>query len=421
MSAGYEQGERTLYVDCAAGIAGDMFLASLADLTEGGEYLRGELAKLPLANYELEIYKDVRGGMSGLRFGVKAGETHIHRHLSDIENIISASALPVKVKAETARAFTLLASAEAKVHGIAAERVHFHEVGAVDSIIDLTGAMIMLDYLGWPRVVFSPLNTGSGTVKCAHGVMPVPAPAAAELLRGVSVYSQGEPMERVTPTGAALVKTLGAEIADAMPAGRIEKIGVGLGTREGSPPNLLRTTLIKTGETSLQRRETFRELCANLDDMNPQDLSAVMSRLFEEGALDVWFEPIQMKKNRPAVKLCCLAAEAERDKLAEIILRETTTLGVRVYGGERYILDRRVDSFNTPLGEVRIKSAISRGKVLKRMPEFDDILKLSKKHKMSVLAVREILSAAGFVSGSEESPRGGDAHSCGRAEKEGAV
>lgn len=388
---------RALFINCQAGIAGDMFLASLIEIAAGEDYLRAELAKLQLPGYSILIFSDMRGGLSGTRFDVKADESHVHRHLSDIRRIISKSGLSEKVQIATMRAFTLLAEAEAKVHGTGIDEVHFHEVGAVDSIIDITGAMIMLDYLGWPEVVFTPLNVGSGTLECAHGVLPIPAPATAELLQGVSVYSRGEPMERVTPTGAVLVRALGASISLSQPSGKIVKIGNGLGAKNSALPNVLRAILIERESAASYNMETFAELCANIDDMSPEDLSAVMERLFEDGALDVWYEPIQMKKNRPAVKLCCLAVLSHRDRLAEIILRETTSLGVRIHAGERYVLDRRIDTFDTPLGALRVKSAIAQGRVVKQMPEFDDILKLSKKHGIPVMKIREILAMQEFV------------------------
>lgn len=404
--AGLERAkEKILYVNCAAGIAGDMFLAALTDISGDEEYLRAELAKLPLTGYSIKLFRDARGGISGLRFDVTADDAHPHRHLGDIRKIIAESGLPARVKAEAARAFTLLAEAEAKVHGADIESVHFHEVGAVDSIIDLTGAMIMLDRMGWPEVVFSPLNVGSGTVRCAHGVLQVPVPAVAELLKGVSVYSEGEPMERVTPTGAALVKALGAAVSPVMPRGKIEKTGTGLGSRDGHFPNALRVISLEADDGTPYCHEQCVELCANIDDMTPQDLSAVMERLFEEGALDVWFESIQMKKNRPAVKLCCLGAPDSRGRLTQTILRETTTLGVRARVAERYTLERRVDEFETPLGAVRIKSALSRGVVVKQAPEFDDVLRLSKRHGMPILAVREILASQDFVTDTEEKAR----------------
>lgn len=402
-----KEGKIVLYVNCAAGIAGDMFLAALTDISGDEGYLRAELAKLPLAGYSVKLFRDVRRGISGLRFEVEADEGHVHRHLGDIRQIITESGLPARVKAETIRAFTLLAEAEAKVHGTDIDSVHFHEVGAVDSIIDLTGAMIMLDRLGWPKVVFSPLNIGGGTVNCVHGVLQVPAPAVAELLKGVSVYSEGEPMERVTPTGAALVKALGASVSPAMPGGKIENTGTGLGSRDSRLPNVLRVISLEAEDGDSFGDEKCVELCANIDDMTPQDLSAVMERLFEEGALDVWFEPIQMKKNRPAVKLCCLGSPDSRAGLAGTILRETTTLGVRVLPAERYTLERRVDEFETPLGTVRIKSALSDGAVVKQAPEFDDVLRLSKRHGMPILAVREILASQDFVPDTGEKAPGG--------------
>lgn len=389
--------KRTLYLNCTAGIAGDMFLAALLEISGGERHLRAELAKLPLTGYELDIYRAARGGFSGLRLEVKTDETHVHRHLNDIRRILGGSGLSRRVRHETERAFTLLAEAEGKVHGSGAEDVCFHEVGAVDAIVDLAGAMIMLEYIGWPRVIFSPLNVGSGTVTCAHGVLPVPAPAVAELLQGIEIYSQGEAMERVTPTGAALVKTLGGTIKVSLPPGVMVKTGVGLGLRDSALPNVLRAVMIEDSGEPLGIAEAYCELCSNIDDMSPQDLSAVMTSLFEAGALDVWFEPIQMKKNRPAVKLCCIGAPVSQETLAAIFLRETTSLGVRVYRGERYVMDRRIDEFETPLGKVRVKSAMLQGKVIRQMPEFDDILRLSKQNEMPVLSVRNILSSLELV------------------------
>jgi len=397
-----EEKRGTLYVNCGAGIAGDMFLASLLDITGDEEYLKSELAKLPLFGYRLKLFRSSRGGLSGLRFEVETDETHSHRNLADIKKIIRGGGLADKVKEETLRAFTILAEAEGKVHGMAAGEVHFHEVGAVDSIIDLTGVMIMLSRLGWPEVIFSPLNIGSGTVRCAHGTLPVPAPAVAELLQGISVFSEGEPMERVTPTGAALVRALGAKISPSMPRGRIKKTGVGLGARDSALPNALRSVLVENDAAAAGEPEVCCELCANIDDMTPQDLSAAMELLFEAGALDVWFEAIQMKKNRPAVKLCCLGTQETRDSLAAIFLSATTTLGVRFHNCERYVLKRRTDSFRTPLGEVRVKSAVTREGVIKQMPEFEDVLRLSKEHGIPVTAVREILAERDFLAGSGE-------------------
>ena len=379
-----------IFFDCFAGIAGDMFLASLLDMSRGEPHLREELKKMPLEGYEVRISRDVRGGISGLRFDVIQGEGHSHRHLGDIERIITQSSLSDKVKLKSIETFRVLAEAEAKVHGEPVEHVHFHEVGAVDSIIDIAGAMIMLEYMGWPNVEFSCLNVGSGTVMCEHGVLPVPAPATAELLEGMDVCSFGGPMERVTPTGAALVKTLSGRTSH-MPSGKIVNIGIGLGRRDGDIPNLLRATLMSDG--SRHAHDRCAVLSANIDDMAPQDLSVAMERLFEEGALDVWFEHIQMKKNRPGVKLCCLSQEADCDALALTILKETTSLGVRRTLTDRTILERRIDTMKTDFGDVRVKSAISGSETLRVMPEFDDIRRAAYEHGMSMAEVRALIAA----------------------------
>lgn len=440
-----DRGQKTLYVDCQAGIAGDMFVASLIEAAQGEEYLRSQLAKLPLTDYGLRIFSDSRGGLSGLRFIVESGETHAHRHLCDIERIIVASGLDSRVKKAAVKAFTLLAEAEAKVHGTSADEVHFHEVGAVDAIVDITGVMIMLGRLGWPEVVFSPLNVGGGTVQCEHGVLPVPVPAVTELLCGINVFSGGEPMERVTPTGAALVRALGAKISESMPAGEVEAIGVGLGSRDSELPNAVRSILLAAdGETASENdcccgpakvggnpasdmgsccdpmemdgsaesgtdsccelsanidsaegeTDSCCKLSANIDDMTPQDLSAAMERLFEAGAMDAWFEHIQMKKNRPAVKLCCLGAIEDEERLAEVFLRETTTFGVRSRSCRRYVLKKTVESVETPLGSIRVKQALIQGEVIKQMPEFDDISALAKEHGLTLAEVRDMLAAA---------------------------
>ena len=379
-----------IYVDCFAGIAGDMFLASLLDMTGSFEHLKNELAGIPLSGYKLDLFRDKRAGISGLRFDVPLYEEHCHRHLSDIKKMILASSLSNEVKDMTIKTFILLAEAEGKVHGEPADHIHFHEVGAVDSIIDITGAMIMLEHLGWPEVIFSPLNVGSGTVKCAHGILPVPAPATVELLMGLPVYSAGDPMERVTPTGAVLVKSLGGKTFTGMPQGKIVNIGVGLGSRDGSLPNILRTTMLEKNHALLYDRGV--ELSANIDDMLPQDLSYLMEKLFDAGALDVWFENIQMKKNRPAVKICTLSHEDVAELLQETILRESSSLGVRKIYVERSMLERCTNILETSIGSVRMKSALMDGIVIKEMPEFEDIRKIASERSMPLFEVRMIVA-----------------------------
>ena len=379
-----------IYVDCSAGIAGDMFLAAVLEMTDGFDHLRSELAKISLKGYSLDHFRDKRGGISGLRFDVVSEEGHVHRHLSDIKEMLLGSTLSDEVKKMTVMAFSLLAEAEGKVHGEPAENVHFHEVGAVDSIIDMTGAMIMLEYLGWPEVVFSPLNVGSGTVKCAHGILPVPAPATLELLKDISVYSMGDPMERVTPTGAVLVKSLGGRISAGMPHGKIVSTGIGLGSRDGALPNILRATLLKKNDALLFDRGV--ELSANIDDMLPQDLAFLMEKLFDAWALDVWFENIQMKKNRPAVKVCVLCHESYSELLQETLLRESSSLGVRKIYVERSMLERSTEILETSLGPVRIKMAVMGGKIIKEMPEFEDIKKIASERSIPLSEVRSLIA-----------------------------
>lgn len=381
---------KILHADCFAGIAGDMFLAALLDITGAEDYLRSELSKIDLHHFELKISKDKRGGMAGLHFDVTSEEHHhCHRHLEDIRQMIKESTLSDKVKEHTIGAFTMLAAAEAKVHGEPIEHVHFHEVGAVDSIIDITGAMIMLDYLGWPKLSFSKLNVGSGTVKCAHGVLPVPAPATQELLYGLDVYSDGEPMERVTPTGAVLVKYLAGHTSPS-PYGTVLKTGIGLGTRESALPNLLRITMydVFCGFSE----EKIAEISANIDDMLPQDLGVVMEKLLEAGASDVWFESIQMKKNRPAVKLSLLCETGMIGAMSDIMLSDTTSLGVRYTIKDRITLERAIDTFTTEYGTVRVKNIIQDKKIIRQTLEFDDIKKIAIEKNISMAEARALLS-----------------------------
>lgn len=384
---GERTGKMVLYCDCFAGIAGDMFLASLVDMTGAEDHLRGELGGMAAGNFRMNFTRDLRGGISGLALDVSPGEGHHHRCLDEVSEIINSGGMSEKVKKTAVKAFAMLAEAEGKVHGIPSDEVHFHEVGAIDSIVDIVGAAIMVEYLGWPEVRFSPLNVGSGTVKCAHGTLPVPAPAAAELLRGMEIFASGDPLERVTPTGALLVKLFSGHTSE-MPRGRMVKTGIGLGAAAGDPPNMLRSILFDTAQPS-QGGGAVCELAANIDDMTPEDLSIAMERLFSAGALDVWFESIQMKKNRPAVKLCCLCGRSDADALASVVLRETSTLGVRRAELSRYTLGRKIETAHTKYGDVRVKTALAQdGSVIRRMPEFDDIKKIADENNITAAEVR---------------------------------
>ena len=380
-----------LYLDCLSGISGDMFLGALLELLPLEFDLTGTLSAIAIKGYYVEVAREKRGGMAGTKVRVRSDE-HEHRHLSDILEILKGSALSDQVRGFAEKAFSLLAEAEARVHGTTVEEIHFHEVGAVDSIIDVVGACLLLEQLGWPRVIASAVNIGSGTVECAHGVMPVPAPATAELLKGIPVRVLGEPMERTTPTGAVLLRVFAQEYGN-IPDGMIRSIGVGLGERDSDLPNILRVILLEK-ESALVERDACLLLEANLDDMNPQDCPPLMEILLDAGARDVWFQPIYMKKGRPAQLLACLAHPDDEKKLTELILRHSTTLGVRC--SPRYhrgLLERSIEEVSTSWGTVRVKSAYMGNEVLRCVPEFEDLKRISKERNIPLPTLRAQLTA----------------------------
>lgn len=405
---------RTLYLDCFAGAAGDMIVGALLNLVPSPSVLRDGLKKvtaLAPEEYELVIEEGVKNGIAGINFDVilpgtphdggegdgghreqepaHDGHGHVHRHLADVEALIAGSGLSDRVKREALRAFSLLAQAEARVHGVRPDQVHFHEVGAVDSIIDIVGTFILMDFLGWPRVISSPINTGSGTVRCAHGVLPVPAPATEVLLHGLPVFAEGDPMERTTPTGALLIGML-ADGFGPIPPGRITASGFGLGNRTTPDmPNVLRALLMESGaEDDGLVRERLALLECNIDDMNPQDFEPVSEKLFHDGALDVWTEPIYMKKSRPAVRFCCLAVPEQAKGLSLTMLRETTSQGVRRIDVTRERLNWRIDRVSTMLGELNVKTALIGDTPLRRTPEYEDLKRLAIQHGLPITEIR---------------------------------
>jgi uncharacterized protein (TIGR00299 family) protein len=405
---------KALYLDCFAGISGDMLVGALFELVPDADRFKAALAemtKLSTDDYEVRFEKGLKNGLAGTRFCVHTHEHHPHRGLREIEEIIGTSGLSPRIRREALRAFALLAEAEAKVHGTTPDKIHFHEVGAIDSILDIVGAYILFDRLGWPRVFCSPINVGSGTVKCAHGVLPVPAPATEILLRGLPVCSRGEPMERATPTGALLARCL-ADGFSAVPDGMIEASGYGLGSRETPDlPNVLRVLLMDVTEPARDglARDKVALLESNIDDMNPQDFELAAERLFEGGALDVWLESVAMKKGRPGVKFCCLSVPEKADALSFLILRFTTTQGVRRSVFDRVKLCYKISEEKTSLGLLRVKTAFlggpdsgeeslpatnlaeagfPGGRVLRRTPEYDDLKRLAGEHGLSLPEVR---------------------------------
>lgn len=376
----------TLYLDCQAGISGDMTVAALLDAGVPLDYLQSELAKLhlPVDAYTLSVASTKRHGIAALRFDVAVSDQQTHRHYTDIAELISASGLSAKAKELSARIFSRLAEAEARVHDIPVAQVHFHEVGAIDSIVDIAGVAICLDFLKIERISVSPLPLCNGFTECEHGLLPLPAPATAELLKRVPLHGNVGPGERVTPTGAAIV----AALADSFgaPAGMtIEKIGAGAGGKDfPDRPNILRAFCGTAHPT--QGREQMVVIEANIDDATPEVLGYAMERLLAEGAPDVWFTPIQMKKCRPATLLSLLSSPEDLEKLSRIVFQETPAIGLRSYPVTRQILARRIVERQTSFGTVRYKTSAYGEK-----PEYEDCRRIALENGLPLLEILRAL------------------------------
>lgn len=363
---------RIAYFDCFSGAGGDMIAAALIDAGADPDALRGQLDSLGLAGYQLEIGKVSKQGFAGTRFRVEldASAPRPHRHLKHVVEIIERSSLSERAQATSIAVFRRLAEAESKVHGCAMDEVHFHEVGAVDAILDVTSAAICLELLGIKRVDCSPLPVGSGTITCEHGVMPVPAPATAELLHGVPIAASEETGELTTPTAAAILTTL-AEGYGPVPAMRLQSTGYGAGTREGRRrPNLLRVLI---GESSASGESDLVSILeTNLDDATPQTVAFATERLLATGALDVYTVPIGMKKGRAGVLLTVLCDVQRTAEFEKIIFAETPTLGIRKVQAQRAKLHRRIETVQTVYGPIRVKLAEHGGTIVTASPEYED-------------------------------------------------
>ena len=382
---------KILYFDCFAGIAGDMTVAALLDLGVPFQVVQEAVASLPLphSSYSLAAEKTSRKGIAATRFVVRVEEHQPHRHYAGIAAMIEESPLAPGVKEKAQRVFFRLAEAEAKVHGVEIGRVHFHEVGGVDSIADIVAAAAAIDYLGVDAIHASPLPLGSGFVESAHGLLPVPAPATAELLRGIPVHGAAGAGERVTPTGAAIVAALATGFGPA-PAMTVAGTGCGAGTRDFDDlPNILRVFLGESG-AGLDRDEV-QVLETHIDDMNPEVLGYVLERLFDEGALDAALSPLQMKKSRPGVRLTVVAPPERLEGLAGLILRETTAIGVRTYPARRFKLRREIEERQTSLGPVRVK-LLRDGETLVRIaPEYEECRRIAAERGMPLVEVYRIV------------------------------
>ncbi len=385
--------ENVLVLEPVGGIAGDMFLAAALDLGVDRAALEAALATLPVGPFRLELSRRSESAIHGTHVDVVVdGEQPHARGLSEILSLIEKSGLAPRAKAAARALFERIGRAESKVHAIPLDQVHFHEVGAVDSIVDLCGAAVVLDLLGWPRVLSAPPELGRGIVRTAHGPMPIPAPAVLEILAGKPVRPGGPPGEAVTPTGAAILAEL-CEVGP-LPPFMPGRTGYGLGTRSWADrPNLLRMTLGQLAEEVRPAGggDTLWVLEANLDDCTGQLVARAIEAALEAGALDAWAAPLTMKKGRPGVLLGALCDEARRDAVTAVIFGETTTLGVRRHRVEREALERRFDAVETPYGTVRIKVALQGDREVGAQPEYDDCLARAKEKGVPV---REVMAAA---------------------------
>lgn len=388
---------RILYYDCFAGISGDMNLGAMIDLGVDAAYLETELKKLNIEGFHLEITKDLRRGISGTKAEVivENPDNEKHRHLRHVEEIINNSTLSDTVKANSLKIFKLIAFAEAKVHQIAVERVHFHEVGALDSIADIVGAAICLDFLKVDKVLSSPIQLGSGTVKCAHGIMPVPAPATALIVENVPVKLGLVQHEATTPTGAAILVATVDEFTEQINF-PITKTAYGIGHRDVSEvPNVLRVFLSETATAVGDVKEELATVLeCNIDDMNPERYDFIMEQLFNAGASDAWLAPIVMKKSRPAIQLSVLCAPEKVQKMKHIIFTHSTTIGLREYSVKKSMLTRTEKTVTTKFGDVRVKQSVYEGEVVRSKPEYDDCRTIAIQKKISIEEVeREVLKS----------------------------
>jgi hypothetical protein len=394
---------KILYYDCFSGISGDMNLGALIDLGIEEKYLIEELKKLSLNGYEIKVSRGIRKGIEGTKVDVvlqehththnhaenegvhshehmsKEHSHHEHRNLKDIENIIEDSKLSFEVKELSVKMFMRVAQAEAKVHGKPLYEVHFHEVGAVDSIVDIVGAAICISHLNVDKIMCSSIELGGGFVKCEHGIIPVPAPATVEILKGIPVKLGAVPFETTTPTGAAILATCVNEFKDDNNF-IVNKIGYGIGNRDTEIPNVLRVMLVEENNlssTNMVNSGKEEIIECNIDDMNPEIYEHIIDKLFTKGALDVYLTPIIMKKGRPSVKISVLCSSDKLEIMKELLFRETTTFGVRNFKVDKTMLQRKFTKVNTSYGEVTVKEAYYKGEKIKSKLEYEECKRIA--------------------------------------------
>ncbi len=406
---------KTLYFECSSGISGDMTVASLLDLGVSGEALQQGLASLKLDGYTVQVSRTQKCGISATRFDVHiedeaqedaahshthehdhphthAAHAHTHRNLSDIKDIINSSGLNRNVKTLANAIFERLAQAEGKIHGLPAEQVHFHEVGAVDSIVDIVAAAICIDQLSPDAVMFSVMREGTGFINCQHGLIPVPAPATLELLKtcGAQIEFTDTQGEMITPTGAAIAAATGSAFGAVCPQGRVIATGYGAGKKDFTHPNLLRTMLVESGDACEDRVCVLETV---IDDSTGEELGFAMSALLNLGVKDVYFTPVYMKKNRPAYALTVLCAISDEEKTAQAVFRHTSSIGMRKSYVERIVMARRAISRDTKYGPIAFKECSYAG-ITKIYPEYESAAAAAKKHNVSIREVLAWLEAA---------------------------
>ncbi|MDT8318124.1 MAG: nickel pincer cofactor biosynthesis protein LarC [bacterium] len=390
---------KTIYIDAFSGISGDMMVGALIDLGLPLQAIKEGIDKLPLEGYEISCKRVKKNGIDAAKFSVEVKEKQPSRLYSNIREMLEESALKKEVRDLSLAIFDAIAVAEGKVHGIAAEKVHFHEVGAVDSIIDIVATAIGVDHLGIKKIVSSKIITGTGMVKGDHGHMPIPAPATAELLKGIPFKGSDAPFELATPTGAAIVKVLTTEFGD-MPDINTQAIGYGAGERDlECRPNLLRIFLGEQINATVDisdevyDRDNVLIMEASIDDMNPQFFEPLVEELFNCGALDVCMTPIFMKKMRPATLLQVIAPVEKRGRFSSIIFSGSTTIGIRCYEVERIKLIRREETVETSFGRIRVKVIEKRKGLTELRPEYEELKRLSLNSTLSIVEINSAISS----------------------------
>lgn len=385
---------RTLYIDCGMGAAGDMLTAALLELLPDKEAFIDKLNRLGIPGVTVTAEKSVKCGITGTHFSVKVdgaeedGHMHEHHHhgsMEDIRGIVSRLPIPAMVKLDVMAVYSEIADAESHVHGVPVSHIHFHEVGAMDAIVDITAVCLLMHELAAEQVIVSPIHVGSGSVRCAHGILPVPAPATAHILRKVPIYGGSIQGELCTPTGGALLKHFADSFGD-MPAMRVHSVGYGMGKKDFSRANCVRVML---GDTT-DEADFILELSCNIDDMTGEAMGFALEELMAQGALDAFTVPIGMKKSRPGTLLCVLCRETDRERFVQLMFKHTTTLGIREKRCSRYTLSRKTEMADTPYGNVRRKVSTGYG-VCRTKYEYEDVSRIAREQNLSLAEVLETI------------------------------